>query len=266
MYGYARVSSKEQNLTGSSTRSPSSAWPTIWCSPTKRAGKTSSGRNTNGLFQRFAKTTWSWLLGSGGFSLDVTTARIQNAPFGHVTIASPAQSASFREVTGADCAFTRGRLRRMRLCVRWLRVCAGEERRSLRAVPHGKAQSAAPASRRMRFSVTSPPGRRGTKPPASLRGTMENGPTGQTRSGNPPPGCGGGAPGTRRPRSGAPPSCGGVAPGTRRPQPVAWPHGKAQSGQGASLRARPWARPGHHQAASCGLRRCRELRLNQLVD
>ena len=102
MYGYARVSSKEQNLTGSSTRSPSSAWPTIWCSPTKRAGKTSSDRNTNGLFQRFAKTTWSWLLGSGGFSLDVTTARIQNAPFGHVTIASPAQSASFRHITARE--------------------------------------------------------------------------------------------------------------------------------------------------------------------
>ena len=63
----------------------------------------------------------------------------------------------------------------------------------------------------MRLSVTSPPGRRGTKPPASLRGTMENGPTGQMRSGNPPPGCG------------------GVAPGTRRPQPGARPRGKAQS-------------------------------------
>jgi len=24
----------------------------------------------------------------------------------------------------------------------------------------------------------------------------------------------------------------------------------------------PWVRPGHHQAASCGLRRCRELRVN----
>ena len=61
--------------------------------------------------------------------------------------------------------------------------------------PHGKAQSAAPASRRLRFSVTLPPGRRGAQPPASLRGTMENGPTGQMRSSNPPPGCGGVAPG-----------------------------------------------------------------------
>ena len=61
--------------------------------------------------------------------------------------------------------------------------------------PHGKAQSAAPTSRRLRFSVTSSPGRRGAQPPASLRGTMENGPTGQMCSHNPPPGCGGVAPG-----------------------------------------------------------------------
>ena len=63
----------------------------------------------------------------------------------------------------------------------------------------------------MRLSVTSPPGRRGTKPPASLRGTMENASTGQMCSSNPPPGCGGGCAGARRPR-----------PGAR-------PHGKAQS-------------------------------------
>ena len=60
--------------------------------------------------------------------------------------------------------------------------------------PHGKAQSAASASRRMRLSVTSPPGGRGAQPPASLRGTMKSGPTGQMRSSNPPPSCGGGAP------------------------------------------------------------------------
>ena len=61
--------------------------------------------------------------------------------------------------------------------------------------PHGKAQSAAPTSRRMRLSVTLPPGRRGTQPPVSLRGTMGSGPTGQMCSSNPPPGCGGVAPG-----------------------------------------------------------------------
>ena len=58
--------------------------------------------------------------------------------------------------------------------------------------PHGKARSAAPTSRRLRLSVTSPPGGRGAQPPASLRGTMKSGPTGQMRSSNPPPGCGGG--------------------------------------------------------------------------
>ena len=61
--------------------------------------------------------------------------------------------------------------------------------------PHGKAQSEASASRRLRFSVTLPPGRRGTQPPASLQGTMKSGPTEQMRSSNPPPGCGGVVPG-----------------------------------------------------------------------
>ena len=70
----------------------------------------------------------------------------------------------------------------MRLCVRWLHVCAGEEKRSLRksafwaraltekctldADPHGKVHSARPITyrtrllvrptRKVRFSVTSP--------------------------------------------------------------------------------------------------------------
>ena len=66
--------------------------------------------------------------------------------------------------------------------------------------PHGKAQSEASASRRLRFSVTSPPGRRGAQPPASLRGTMKSGPTGQMRSSNPPPGCGGGCARACKPR------------------------------------------------------------------
>ena len=52
----------------------------------------------------------------------------------------------------------------------------------------------APTSRRVRLSVTSPPGGVG-QPPASLRGTMKSGPTGQMHSSNPPPGCGGVAPG-----------------------------------------------------------------------
>ena len=87
--------------------------------------------------------------------------------------------------------------------------------------PHGKAQSATPTSRRMRFSVTSRRPGGVEQPPARLRGTMENGSTGQMRSGNPPPGCG------------------GVAPETRTPRPEAWPHKKTQSGQRASLMAHP---------------------------
>ena len=53
------------------------------------------------------------------------------------------------------------------------------------------------------FPLHHHPGGVGRNPPASLRGTMESGSTGQMRSSNPPPGCGGVAPGTRRPRPGA---------------------------------------------------------------
>ena len=65
------------------------------------------------------------------------------------------------------------------------------------------------------------PGGRGAQPPARLRGTMESGSTGQTRSSNPRQAAGGGCAGARRPR-----------PGAR-------PHEKTQSGQRASLMARP---------------------------
>ena len=65
----------------------------------------------------------------------------------------------------------------------------------------------------MRFSVTSRrPGGVG-QPPARLRGTMGNGPTGQTRSSNPPPACGAACARVRRSRFGV------------------WPHGKAHSAQ-----------------------------------
>ena len=83
--------------------------------------------------------------------------------------------------------------------------------------PHEKAQSAAPTSHRMRFSVTSPPGRRGARPPASLRGTMESGPTGQTCSGNHPPGWRVVAPG---------PAGLGLGPGASRKSAV-WAEGLA---------------------------------------
>ncbi len=97
----------------------------------------------------------------------------------------------------------------------------------------------------MRFSVTLPPGRRGAQPPASLRGTMESGPTGQMRSGNPPPGCRGVPPGS---------ASLGLRSGTSRKSAV-WAEGLADGA--------PWAKPRHHQAASCGLRRCRELRVRR---
>ena len=75
------------------------------------------------------------------------------------------------------------------------------EKRTLRSSPigktqfevasYGKAHSVGFGGRRVRLSVTSPPGRCGTKPPASLRGTMENGPTRQMRSSNPRQAAGG---------------------------------------------------------------------------
>ena len=84
------------------------------------------------------------------------------------------------------------------------------------------------------------PSRRGARevwgnPPARLRGTMENGSTGQMRSSNPPPGCGAGCAGARRSRLGV------------------WPHGKAHSGGVAltekyTLYAGPHVKP--HSARS----------------
>ena len=59
------------------------------------------------------------------------------------------------------------------------------ERRSLK--PPRRADCAFPLHYR--------PGGVGRNPPASLRGTMKSGPTGQMRSSNPPPGCGGVVPG-----------------------------------------------------------------------
>ena len=63
-------------------------------------------------------------------------------------------------------------------------------KRILEGWGHGKAHSAILRSRKLRFSVTLPPRRRGVQPPAKLRGTMKNGSTGKMRSSNRPPGCG----------------------------------------------------------------------------
>ena len=98
------------------------------------------------------------------------------------------------------------------------------------------------------FPLRCRPGGVGHNPPASLRGTMENGPTGQTCSSNPPPGCGGGCAGDPQASAGG--------PGTSRKGAV-WAEGLAESA--------PRARPGHHQAASCGLRRRRKLSITSLA-
>ena len=72
----------------------------------------------------------------------------------------------------------------------------------------------------MRLSVTSRrPGGVG-QPPARLRGTMENGSTGQMRSSNPPPDCGADCARVRGSRFGV------------------WPHGKAHSARPAGFRMR----------------------------
>ena len=98
-----------------------------------------------------------------------------------------------RDVAGGGGRATVARpdLRGMAPGLRRRAVRAASRRGASRPTPHGKARSAASVSRRIRLSVTSPPGRRGAQPPASLRGTMKSGPTGQMRSSNPPPGCGG---------------------------------------------------------------------------
>ena len=87
--------------------------------------------------------------------------------------------------------------------------------------PQGKEQSTAPTSRRARLSVTSPPGRRGARPPRQTAGHYEKWPNWANALGQPP----------ARLR--------GSCAGPRRPRPGAWPRGKAQSEQGASLMACP---------------------------
>ena len=66
--------------------------------------------------------------------------------------------------------------------------------------PHGEEQSAAPISRKLRFSVTSPPGRRGARPPRQPAGHYGTWPNWANALGQPPP-----------------PACGVVAPGPAGP-------------------------------------------------
>ena len=85
------------------------------------------------------------------------------------------------------------------------------ERRTLQPASHGKAHSATYTSRKgalcdpqiaqnVLFRHVAAPGRCGATPPARLRGTMENGSTGQMRSSNPPPACGAACARVRRSR------------------------------------------------------------------
>ena len=118
------------------------------------------------------------------------------------------QNALFREAAPAECAFSLCPTCRMRFSVECAFPHLGKrraasrksafchlrltEKRILYPVTHGKPHSAIPRSRRLHLSVTSRrPGGVG-QPPARLRGTMGNGPTGQMRSSNPPPACGAG--------------------------------------------------------------------------
>ena len=97
--------------------------------------------------------------------------------------ARPAGDSAGATKKGRTCGLKEGRLLVRRLT----------KRRSLRL----------PCRTECAFPLHHRPGGVGRNPPASLRGTMESGSTGQMRSSNPPPGCGGVAPGTRRRRSGA---------------------------------------------------------------
>ena len=101
--------------------------------------------------------------------------------------------------------------------------------------------------RRMRFSVTSPPGRRGAQPPRQPAGHYGKWPNWANVLEQPPARLRGGAPGTRRPRPA----------GLASRKSAVWAEGLAESA--------PRARPRHHQAASCGLRGCRELSITSLA-
>ena len=89
--------------------------------------------------------------------------------------ARPAGDSAGATKKGRTCGLKEGRLLVRRLT----------KRRSLRL----------PCCAECAFPLHHRPGGVGRNPPASLRGTMESGSTGQMRSSNPPPGCGGGCAG-----------------------------------------------------------------------
>ena len=60
-------------------------------------------------------------------------------------------------------------------------------------------------------------------------------------------------------------AAGGVAPGTRRPRPAGLASRKSAVWAEGLAESAPRVGPGHHQAASCRLRGCRELSITSLA-
>ena len=109
-----------------------------------------------------------------------------------------------RDVAGGGCATVarpdlRGTAPGLRR--RAVRPCGGAQPGP---TPHGKAQSEASASRRMRFSVTSPPGRCGAQPPRQPVGHYEKWPNWANALEQPPARLRGGCAKARKPRPSGP--------------------------------------------------------------
>ena len=107
--------------------------------------------------------------------------------------------------------------------------------------------SVTPTSQNALFRYAAAREARGATPPPACGALWKVAQLGKCARATPPPGCGGGCDRVRKPRPGAL---------TARKDAV-WAEGFAEGA--------PGVRPGHHQAASCGLRRCRELGLREFV-
>ena len=128
----------------------------------------------------------------------------------------------------------------------------------------GRRPRAADVSGAMRHEALTYGRAAAARPAGDGVGAAEEGRTYEPTAGrNPPPACGAlwrvaqlGKCARATPRQAA----GGLRQG---PQASAWGPAARKSAVWAEGLAddTPWARPGHHQAASCGLRRCRELRV-----
>ena len=122
----------------------------------------------------------------------------------HEASLTGAETRASRDVAGGGRATVarpdlRGTARGLRR--RAARPCGGAQPGP---TPHGKAQSEASASRRLRFSVTLPPGRRGTQPPRQPAGHYEKWPNWANALEQPPARLRGGCARVRRPRPASP--------------------------------------------------------------